>query len=188
EGGGGRGVGGPALGQDDYLAQLRPGDVVAGAVFEAVGAAGVAGDDGVVVGGLYEGVEGVGGGHILEGRRGGCVNSPALGQHHDLGGLAAGGEVVGAEGSVVVAGDDPIAVEVAHRLVEVGVGVHVGEGDYARRAGVQQHRYVVREKVSRGEVDITIPVEVAHRYRGWASAHRKVGSWSKAARAIAQQD
>src|SRR5207244_1982807 len=50
-----------------------------------------------------------------------------LGQHDYLAELASGGEVVGAEGAVAVAGDGPVAIEVANGFVEVVGGLHVGE-------------------------------------------------------------
>ena len=87
------------------------------------------------IGCFYVLVEGVGGGHVAECGRGGRVYGPAFGQDYDLGELAAGGEVVGAEGVVGVAGDGPVAVEVAHRLVEIVGGLDVREAHSARRRG-----------------------------------------------------
>src|SRR5205814_1689666 len=126
-GGCGGGVERPVLGQHHYLADLAPGHVVAWAELQAVGATGVARDDAVVVSGLYVLVEGISSRHVSErrGRRG--VYGPALGQHRYLADLAAGGEVVGAEGVVPVAGDDPAAMEVAHRLIEVVRRAYVRE-------------------------------------------------------------
>ena len=85
-----------------------------------------------MVGGLYVRVEGVGGGHVPEGggRRG--VYGQAEGEDGYLGELGAGGEVVGAEGVVGVAGDDAVAVEVADGFVEVVGGVYIGEGHRTR--------------------------------------------------------
>src|SRR5438128_1558021 len=77
-------------GEVDDLADLAAGGVVTGAELQAVGAAGVAGDDVVVVGGLYVGVEGVGGGYVAEGGSGGCVGGPVLGEHYYLAQLGAG--------------------------------------------------------------------------------------------------
>ena len=68
---------------------------------------------------LDDAVEGVVLGHVVEVRAPGSVDGPPLGEHHDLGELAAGGVVVWAEGVVGVPGDRPGAEEVAYRLVEV---------------------------------------------------------------------
>src|SRR5437879_2503671 len=93
----------------------------------------------MVVGGLDEAIEGVGGGHVPEVGEARGVNIPALGKHCYLAELAAGGEVVGPEGAVPVAGDYPAAIEVAHRFVEVVGGLHVrkihGAGGCCRRGG-----------------------------------------------------
>src|SRR5215212_757770 len=75
------------------LTDLPPGGVVAWAELQAVGAAGVSRDDAVVVGRLYVLEEGVIGGHIPEGGRGGRDEGPTHSQHYYLGQLPAGGEV-----------------------------------------------------------------------------------------------
>ena len=78
---------------------------------------------------LDDPVEGVSGRHVLEGGSGGHVYGPALGQHYYLGELSPGGVVEGAEGAVPVARYDPVAIEIAHRLVEVVGRQHVAEAD-----------------------------------------------------------
>src|SRR5439155_3631661 len=103
-----------------------------GEVFQAVGAALVPGDDVVVVRRLDDSVEGVVCGHVPEGGGRRRVDRPALRQHYYLGKLGAGGHVVGLEGAVLIPGNDPVAVQVAHRLVEVVSGGHVCE---VQRAG-----------------------------------------------------
>src|SRR5205823_4814180 len=86
--------GGPGLWRDDGevddLADLAAGGVVAWAELKTAGAAGVAGDDSVGVGGLYLWVEGVGGGHVAEGGGGRGVGGPVLGQDYYLAQLGAG--------------------------------------------------------------------------------------------------
>src|SRR5438552_3256333 len=119
----------PALRQHDDLAQLRSRDVVTWAVFQAARPAIVPGDDPLVVCRLDDPVEGVSGRHVLEGGSGGHVYGPALGQHYYLGELSPGGVVEGAEGAVPVARYDPVAIEIAHRLVEVVGRQHVAEAD-----------------------------------------------------------
>src|SRR5207249_3236594 len=95
----------PALGQHNYLAQLPPCHIVVRTELQATWAALVAGDDVVSVSGLYVGVEGAIGGHVPECGGGRSVYSPALGQHHYLGELAAGHVVVGPESVVAVPRD-----------------------------------------------------------------------------------
>src|SRR5439155_18424976 len=92
----------PAASEHDYLGQLPAGNVVAG----AEGAVSVARDDAVLHGRLDVLVESVGGRYICERGLRGVGERPALTEHHYLGNLAAGGEVVRAEGTVPVAGDD----------------------------------------------------------------------------------
>src|SRR5207244_811352 len=87
----------------------------------------VAADGLHVVGCFHVGVEGVGGRHVGEVGAARGVYVPLHGQHGYLGKLGAGGEVVGAEGVVGVAGDRAHRVEVAHRLVEVVGRLHVRE-------------------------------------------------------------
>src|SRR5207248_6732081 len=74
-------------GQVYYLGYLPPGGVVAGAVLQAAWAAGVAGDDAVAVGRLYNLEER--GAHRHVGKRGrrGVLQRPPGGQHHYLGQL-----------------------------------------------------------------------------------------------------
>src|SRR5215216_1466695 len=53
--------------------------------------------DPLVVSGLYHGVEGVGGGHVVEMRSSRGVDRPRLSQHDDLAQLTPGDVVVGTE-------------------------------------------------------------------------------------------
>src|SRR5919204_6825610 len=84
EGGSGRGVELPALGQRHDLAQLASRDVVAWAELEAPGPATIAGYDASVIGGLHKPVERVSGKHVAERGSGRVVQKPTLRQRHYL--------------------------------------------------------------------------------------------------------
>src|SRR5436190_5834326 len=71
--------------QHDYLGQLRPGDIRAGAELEAGGAARVPAHQFQLISGLDVLVEWVIGWHVHEGWRGWSVEREAVAKHHYLG-------------------------------------------------------------------------------------------------------
>src|SRR5690348_13325256 len=82
--------------------------------------------------GLHEVIEGIAYWHIAEVRPTLRVYGPVHRKYDYLGELRPRGVVVWLECVVGVAGDCTLAVEVAHSLVEVVGGVHVGEANRAQ--------------------------------------------------------
>src|SRR5947209_2413250 len=81
----------------------------------------------IVCGCLYEGIEGVAGRHISEGRCSWSVDLVPERQNNDLDRLPTRGSIVWVEGAVRVAGDCSITIEIPRRLVEVVRGMYVIE-------------------------------------------------------------
>src|ERR671937_169568 len=72
---------GPGDRQVHYLGYLPPGGVLARMELQASCPATVPGDDPVAIGGLYQDIERITGGHVPERRSGRGVEGPLLGQH-----------------------------------------------------------------------------------------------------------